>query len=61
MLTLENKLRKTHELSIATLSYSKREISPLQRVDSAEKFNVSRKMVFIFGRDEDIDTTITYR
>ena len=34
-------------MSIATLSYCKREIIPLQRVDSAAKSNVSRKMVFI--------------
>ena len=32
---------------IATLSYWKREIIPLQRVVSAAKPNVSRKMVFI--------------
>jgi len=33
---------------IATLSYCKREIIPLQRIVSATKSNVSRKMVFIF-------------
>jgi len=31
----------------ATLSYCKREIIPLQRVDLAAKSNVGRKMVFI--------------
>jgi len=32
---------------VDTLFYCKREIIPLQRVDSAAKSNVNRKMVFI--------------
>jgi len=38
---------KFHLTSVAILSYRKREIVPLQRVVSAAKSNVSRKMVFI--------------
>jgi len=45
---------------IATQSYCKREIIPVQRVVSAAKSNVSRKMVY-FGSAEDSDTVITYR
>jgi len=41
---------------IATLSYCKLGIIPLQRVGSA----ASRKM-FFFGSAEDIDTATTYR
>jgi len=41
---------------IATLSYCKREIIPLQRVVSAAKSSISRKMLFYFGSAEDIDT-----
>jgi len=36
-----------HLMLVAILSYCKREIVPLQRVVSAAKSNVSRKMVFI--------------
>ena len=36
-----------HVMLVAILSYCKREIVPLQRVVSAAKSNVSRKMVFI--------------
>jgi len=43
---------------IAILSYCKLEIIPLQRVDSAAKYNGSRKMVFILVSAEDIDTAI---
>ena len=38
---------KFHLMLVAILSYRKREIVPLQRVVSAAKSNVSRKMVFI--------------
>jgi len=38
---------KFHWMLVATLLYCKREIIPLQRVVSAAKSNVSRKMVFI--------------